>query len=270
MRGRVIGALLLSSAALAAGCSTPVSLSDHHITSTPRAPSVDVAVLACGPVAALGIVAPSGIQGLSPTVSHALAVALAEGSPPIRMIPMPEALNRLTDRGLADEYAEVLAGHGRSGLAERERLQRIGAALGSRYVLQPGLAEFTQSLVDKFEFSGLKIVKTRISTLRLWLQVWDTETGHILAESTGEVTAAIPVLRQDRTLSLDDIAQRLWSRIIREGLFAGSARSQPCLVTVPHQTSRAGRRFAIPRPAAEFPSSFRTSRWAPTTIHGTL
>jgi len=229
MRGseRVVG-ILVASAMFAAGCSTPFHLSDDHITSTPRASSADMAVLACKPVAALGVVAPSGLQGLSPTVSHALTIALAQGSPPIRVVPMPEALNRLTDGGLAGEYAEVLAGYGRSGIPERERLQRIGAALDARYLLLPGLAEFSQSLVDKFEFTGLKIVKTRISFLRLWLQVWDTKTGHILSESTGELMVAAPVLRQESTVSLDDIAQKLWSRIIHDGLLAGSTGSPPC------------------------------------------
>lgn len=226
--GRVVGTSIVLSAMFAAGCSTPFHMSDDHVTSTPRPASVDMAVLACEPVASLGIVAPSGIQGLGPTVSHALAIALAQASPPIRAVPMPEALNRLTDRELTAEYADLLAGYGRNGILEGERLRRIGAALGSRYLLQPGLAEFSQALVDKFDFSGLKIVKTRISALRLWLQVWDTQTGHILSESTGELTVATPVLNQDRTVSLDDLAQQLWSRIIREGLLAGSTGSRPC------------------------------------------
>lgn len=225
---RVVRASLVLSAVLSGGCSVPFYLSDDHITSTPKPPAVDMAVLACGPVATLGVAAPGGIQGLSPVVSQALTVALAQASPPIRAVPTPEVLNRLTDRGLAGEYADLLAGYGRSGILERERLQRIGAALGSRYLLQPGLAEFTQSLVDKFEFTGLKIVRHRISGLRLWLQVWDAQTGHILSESTGELTVAAPVLRQDTTVSLSDISQKLWSRIIRDGLLAGSAGSRPC------------------------------------------
>ena len=225
---RVVAISIVLSAIFAAACTTPFYLSDGHITSTPRPPSVDLAVLACEPVATLGIAAPANLQGLSPTVSYALTSALAQGSPPIRTIPMPEVLNRLTDRGVAVEYADLLAGYGRGGIPERERLRRIGTALGSRYLLQPGLAEFSQSLFDKFEFSGLKIVQTRISALRLWLQVWDTQTGHILSESTGELTVAAPVFRQDRTVSLDAVAQKLWSQIIRDGLLEKSTGSRPC------------------------------------------
>ena len=226
--GRVVGTIIVSSAMFAAGCSTPFYMSDDHVTSTPRPPSVDLAVLACAPVATLGIVAPSGIQGLSPTVSHALTQALAKGSPPIQTVPISEVLNRLTDRGLATEYADLLAGYGRNGILERARLQRIGSALAARYLLQPGLADFNQSLVDKFEFTGLKIVRTRISALRLWLQVWDTQTGHLLSESTGELTMAAQVVRSEATVSLDTIAQKLWSRIIRDGLLVDSAGSRPC------------------------------------------
>jgi len=41
-------------------------------------------------------------------------------------------------------------------------------------------SEFGQALADKFEFEGIKLVRTRVSTLRLWLQLWDTQTGPIL------------------------------------------------------------------------------------------
>jgi len=211
----------------AAGC-TPFHLSDDHITSGPQSPSLDIAALACAPVATLGVAVPGSIQGLSLTVSHALSTALTQASPPIRAIPMLEALNRLTDQGLAGEYAELLASYGRGGIPDRARLERIGAALGSRYVLQPGLAEFSQTVLDKFEFTGLKIVRTRVSTLRLWLQLWDARTGHLLSESTGEVTVATPVVATESTVSLDDIAQELWSRMIKQDLLKRAGESWRC------------------------------------------
>ena len=211
-----------------AGCSTPLHVSDAHVTSGPRSPSLDLAVLACKPVVTLGVVAPGALQGLGPTVAHALTTAFSKASPPIRTVATSEALNRLTDQGLAGEYAELLASYSRSGIPDRARLQQIGGALGSRYVLQPGLAEFTQALIDKFEFGGLKIVRTRVSTVRLWLQLWDTQTGHILSESTGETTVATPILLSDSTVSLDDIAQKLWSRMIEKDLLAGTSESWRC------------------------------------------
>lgn len=225
---RSVGILLAVSVALSTGCSTPLHLSDIHVTSVPRPPPLDAAALTCGPVTTLGMVAPGGIQGLSPTVAHALVTALSTASPPIRAVAMPDTLNRLGDRGLIGEYGELLAGYGRTGIMDRDRLRRIGAALGSRYLIQPGLAEFSQSLVDKFEFTGLKIVRTRVWTLRVWLQLWDAPTGHLLWESTGEITAATPVLRTDSTVSLDDLARQLWSRMLAKDLLEGTKASGTC------------------------------------------
>jgi hypothetical protein len=95
-------------------------------------------------------------------------------------------------------------------------------------VLQPGLADFNQVLLDKFEFAGLKIVRTRLSTLRLWLQLWDAQTGHLLWESTGKVTVAAPVVTQESTVALDEIAQTLWSQMIKNDLLGARGRSSPC------------------------------------------
>ena len=81
------------------------------------------------PVATLGVVAPANLQGLSPTLSLALAAALAEVSPPIREIPTFETVNRLTDQGLAADYADLLTGFARNGVLERQRLRRIGSKI---------------------------------------------------------------------------------------------------------------------------------------------
>jgi len=224
----VAGVILAFSAALPAGCSTPFQMSDAHVTSAVPSSSPDIAVLACEPVTTFGLVAPAGLQGLSPTVSHALTTALSGASPPVRAMPMPDLVNRLTDQELAGEYATILSDVARTGILERQRLRRIGAALGSRYVLQPGLADFNQVLLDKFEFAGLKIVRTRLSTLRLWLQLWDAQTGHLLWESTGEVTVAAPVVTQESTVALHEIAQTLWSRMIKNDLLGARNGSSPC------------------------------------------
>jgi hypothetical protein len=229
MSARVVALVLTSAAAaLAAGCGAPLHLADDHVTSAARIKALDIRALTCEPVTTLGVVAPGGIQGLTPTIAHALTTTLSKTKPPVRAVPMPETLSRLADNGLAAEYGDLLAGFARTGMLERDRLKRIGGALGSRYVLQPGLAEFTQSLFDKFEFWGIKIVRSRIATLRLWLQIWEAPTGHLLWERTGELTTSVPVFQQATTMSLDDMAQKLWALMLEKDLFDGLPLSQSC------------------------------------------
>ena len=95
-----------------------------------------------------------------------------------------------------------------------------------RDVLLPGLAEYNQILVDKFEAFGVKLVRNRVTTLRLWLQLWDTWTGQILWESAGEATVASEILMPERAVPLDEIAQKLWLRMIQDDLLGGGTRSR--------------------------------------------
>jgi hypothetical protein len=135
-------------------------------------------------------------------------------------------MSRLNEQGLAAEYADLVSGFARSGILERERLGRIASALGARYVLQPGLGAFSETLADKFEIAGWKVIRTRITTLRLWLQLWDTETGRMLWESGAEATVAAQLLTQESTVSLETIAGRLWVRMIQDSLLEGRTTSR--------------------------------------------
>ena len=217
--------LAVTAALLAAGCG-PVYLSDTHATSTPRPESFNVGALAGGPVATLGVVAPASLQGLSPTLSLALATALAEVSPPIRGIPTFETVNRLTDQGLAAEYADLLAGFSRNGILERQRLRWIGSGLGSRYLMLPGLAQLDETIIDKFEAAGLKLLRNRVTTLRLWLQLWDAQTGHIVWESAGEITVSTVLLSPSRAVPLGETIQKLLFNMIQDGLLRGKTKTE--------------------------------------------
>jgi hypothetical protein len=215
-RGRRRAGIALS-AALLAGC-TPVHVWDTHTTSTPAAVALDVTDLAREPVATLGVVGPAGPHSLGPFLTHALVAALAETSPPIRAISVPEMVNALNEHELVTEYTDMLSSFARGSVLDRQRLQRVGSALGCRYALLPGVAEVNQSLIDQFEIAGIKMVRNRVVTLRLWLQLWDTRAGRLLGESSGEITTSTPLLSPGRSLPLDTIAQKLWRKMIEDDL----------------------------------------------------
>jgi hypothetical protein len=210
---------------LLAGCDPPY-LADTYAASTSLPKSFDTSELARMPVAVLAFVAPGNLQGFSPTLSQALSGALAEVNPPIREISTDETLNRLTDQGLATEYADLRAGFTRNGMLDRSRLRRIGSGLGARYVMLPGIAQFDQEILDKYEAAGIKLLRNRVTTLRLWLQLWDTQTGHIVWESSGEVTTATVFLSPKQTVALEQTAKRLMVRMIQDGLIDSKTETQ--------------------------------------------
>ena len=225
MARRVSGPFVVVVAVLLFGC-TPLYMWDINTMSTVRPPSFDVGELSREPVATPGLVAPAALQGLSTALSHALVAALASASPPIRAIPAREIANALNDQSLATTYAELLGGFARTGIMDRERLQRIGSALGFRYLLLPGLAQLDHVILDRFEIAGIKVIRTRVTVLRVWLQLWDTRTGHILWESAGEVATASEVLRHDRVVPIDETAEKVWRRMIQHDLLEGGTGSR--------------------------------------------
>ena len=209
--------------ALLAGC-RPLHTWDAHTTSWPTPASCDLAGASHQRIATLGIVTPGGLQGFAPTLSHALAAALADDDLPVAALSSGDTLNALNERGMAAQYADLLTGFGRSSVLARRPLSSLGTALGCRYVLLPGLAGHDEVLVDRFEITGLKIIRSRVTTLRLWLQLWDTHTGRMLCESSAEARVASELLQPDRAVPLDETARKLWLRIIREGLLGNRAR----------------------------------------------
>jgi len=225
---RVSRLIVAVATVLLIGC-TPLYTWDINTTSTARPPSFDIGELSREPVATAALIAPAALQGLSTSLSHALVAALASSSPPIRAIPAHEIVNTLNDQGLATEYADLLSGFGRSGIMERERLRRIGSARGFRYMLIPGLAQLDHVILDRFEIAGVKVIRTRVTILRVWLQLWDTRTGHILWESAGEVATASDVVRHDRLVPIDEIAEKLWRRMIQHDLLEGGTGSRSLL-----------------------------------------
>lgn len=211
---RAIGAV---SAALVAGC-TPVHLSHTHTVATPRPQPSEIAAVTREPVATLGVVAPAALQGFSPVLSHALVAALPRTIPPIRGIPAHDTLNALNEQGFATDYDELMTVFARSRILDRERLRRIAPALGSRYALLPGVAELSHVLVDRFDAAGFKLVRNRVVTLRLWLQLWDAQAGRILWESAGEATVATELVTVSRIVPLEEIARDLWLRMLEDNL----------------------------------------------------
>jgi len=201
-------------------------MSDAYVTSTPKAQDLDVSKLAVEPVAVLGVVAPANLQGLGPSLSHALTNALGKAQPPIRAIPGYDTVSIINEQGLAQNYVNLLSDFGSRGILELQLLRRIGFALGSRYVLLPGVGEFNQTIMDKYDVIGVKLVRTRVTTLRLWLQLWDARTGRILWESAGELTAVSALLNAKRTVPLDRLAQTLWLDMIQQDLLGARTETR--------------------------------------------
>lgn len=92
-------------------------------------------------------------------------------------------------------------------------------------MLQSGLAQFSESLEDRFEFMGWKLIQTRVNSLSLWLRLWNAETGEFIWEGAAEATVASTLLEEKTSLSLHNVARRLWTYMLQETLLGGKTKT---------------------------------------------
>ena len=74
-------------------------------------------------------------------------------------------------------------------------------------------------------------MRTRVLVLRLWLQLWDTSTGQLVWESAGEAAVASELANTGRIIPVDQVAEKIWKRMLEDGLLAGKLSSRaptPC------------------------------------------
>jgi hypothetical protein len=171
-------------------------------------PSFQPVVLEQDSVALFGAVTMAGLRGNEDTLSHYLNEILKKVVPNWKVVSPQELTRRINRQGLAGEYAKMRVDYELSNILDGAVLRKIAAAIGVRYVFQPRLAAFSQTMIDRFKFPGfdLRLTQTRSSIMRISLQLWDAATGEIVWASMAETNMANEAVSQD-PVYLEDIAR---------------------------------------------------------------
>lgn len=213
MATSIVRALLLTGLCLCIGCIGPLQQWGEETAFHRKTTLFNPATLKQERAAVLNAVVGFGLEGYAHQVSRSLSSALEQRPTQITALPAHESLNRINRGGLTPTYAEMVAAYARTGILNRAGLQELGVALQAGYVFQPSLASFSQSMSGRFSFFGLRVLQTRVTMLRLSLQLWDTRTGDIVWEASGEATLAGEDVREFR-IPFDEIARRLWTHML--------------------------------------------------------
>lgn len=171
-------------------------------------PSFQPAVFEQHPVALFGAITPPALRGNEVALSYALDQILHKVSPNWNVMSPRELTKRINRKGLAGEYAKMRADFEVTHILDGGTLRRIASALGVRYVFQPQLAAFSQTMTDRWSFPPIdfRVMQTRSSIMRISLQLWDAETGEIIWASLAETTMQNEAVSQD-PVYLEDISR---------------------------------------------------------------
>jgi hypothetical protein len=192
--------------ALLSACATPFSIQTKG--------SVQVSVLTLSrqslEVHGLAFLTPSSVTGQEED-KQALALSFFEvlnaARPDIKAIALPVALTAINRAGLAGEYKHMLEDYRMTGLLDRDGIRRIGKVTGARYLAQLKLAGFHQESKNRWGTLGFRIFDTKLSTARLFLQIWDSSDGAIVWEGAVEQTAAYDSISEE-TVTFQSIIEQ--------------------------------------------------------------
>ncbi len=167
----------------------------------------------------LGFITPSTVTGQEQDVQNLafiFARVLEKERPDIRVIGLPEALSAVNQAGLSDEYKQMYVDYRDTGIFKKNALRKVGEVIGARYLAQLKLSGFSQNSKGRFNFLGLRLLQTKEANIRLFFQIWNSETGAIVWEGAEELNYAWdtssekPVTFQ---LIVEEIARNLVSKL---------------------------------------------------------
>jgi hypothetical protein len=141
----------------------------------------------------VALITPSSITGQEED-KQALALAFTEVlikmRPDLIVMALPQTLSAVNRQGLTREYRQMFEDYRLTGIFDRETLQSVSKVTKARYLAQLKLGAFRQESKSRFGMLGLRVLETKTSTIRLFLQIWDSHDGSVAWEGAQESTVS--------------------------------------------------------------------------------
>lgn len=206
---RVALLLAVAAALLVSGCANQKVQAQTH----QRAPTTQVLAinlrsedLRSGGIA---FITPSSVTGQEED-KQALALAFNEVllnvRPDLRVVALAQTLSAINRAGLTREYKQMFEDYRLTGIFDRESLQKVAAVTKTRYLAQLKLGALKQESKARFAMLGLRVLETKTSTIRLFLQIWDSDDGSVAWEGAQESSVSHESLAEEY-VSMKNIVQ---------------------------------------------------------------
>ena len=142
----------------------------------------------------LAFITPSSITGQEEdkqAVAFAFTGVLQSVRPDLHIVPLPQTLSSVNRKGLTREYRQMFEDYRSAGIFDPETLQKVARVTGMRYLAQLKLGAFRQESKSRFGMLGIRMLETKTSTIRLFLQIWDSNDGSIAWEGSHAIEPSL-------------------------------------------------------------------------------
>ena len=157
----------------------------------------------------IAFITPSSITGQEEdkqTLALAFTEILLKMRPDLSVMALPQTLSAINRQGLTREYRQMFEDYRLTGIFDRETLQKVAQVTKTRYLVQLKLGAFRQESKSRFGMLGLRVLETKTSTIRLFLQIWDSQDGSVAWEGAQESTVSHESLAEEY-VSMKSIVQ---------------------------------------------------------------
>jgi hypothetical protein len=145
----------------------------------------------------------------------AFATILERDRPGIRVVSMPALLSAVNTADLDQEYKRMYRDYLQTGILDGNVLRPVGEAGDVRYLIQLNLANFEQVSRGRLSLLGLRFIETKIANMRVFLQVWDSQTGKVIWEGGGELNYTFETVVEQPVFFLQ-VAQKAAERLYED------------------------------------------------------
>lgn len=208
---RLLRLTLLGLALLLGGCAGTQNFSTTQI----QAPHLQAGALKTH---GLAFITPSSVTGQEED-KQALALAFGEvlrnARPSIRIVSLSDTLSAVNRAGITGEYKRMFEDYRVTGLFDQPSLKKVAEVTQARYLVQLKLGGFRQESKGRWGALGLRLVETKSTAIRLYLQIWDSEDGSVAWEGSHEMTSSHDSMSEDTVTFRSVVEQAAKSMIER-------------------------------------------------------
>jgi hypothetical protein len=147
----------------------------------------------------LAFVTPATVTGQEEdkqTLALGFSEVVIRKMPNVKCVTLPETLGAVNRSSLTDEYKQMYQIYTKTGIFSRETLRKVGEVTGARYIAQLNLADFSRVAQRRWGFAGIRVLETKATNIRLFLQIWDSWEGVIVWEGGHELSYAYDTVKE--------------------------------------------------------------------------
>ncbi len=130
---------------------------------------------------------PTGHEEDKQALAFGFSDMLSKQRKDINLLSLPEVLSHVNQANLSNDYRRMYDEYRVTGILNKTILNKISHVSETRYLALLNLGKFDQGSNSRFGLLGWRLIDTKYSSMRLFLQIWDGHEGTVAWEGLVEL-----------------------------------------------------------------------------------